>query len=159
MLSGKIGAAHAAPEGAAWIFSCGLLEDFSIRYSMDQFAVCLKKVEFSKFGSPHPLDGLEHLIADRPTKAPDRKENHFDIPVRVLVMYAKDLLTYFGLDHEFLRELAAKGGFQLFTLFDLASGKLPLHSVSVRMMTLADQDTVAICYDAGGDEDGFLLSH
>jgi hypothetical protein len=27
------------------------------------------------------------------------------------------------------------------------------------MMTLADQDKVAIYYDAGGDEDGFLLSH
>jgi hypothetical protein len=27
------------------------------------------------------------------------------------------------------------------------------------MMTLADQDKVAICYDAGGDEDGFLFSH
>ena len=126
---------------------------------MDQFAVCLKKVEFSKFGSPHPLDGLEHLVADCPTKASDRKENYFDIPVRVPVTYAKDLFAYFRLDHEFLGELAAKGGFQLFTLFDLASGKLPLHSVSVRMMALADQDTVAIYYDAGGDEDGFLLSH
>jgi hypothetical protein len=27
------------------------------------------------------------------------------------------------------------------------------------MMTLADQDAVAIYYDAGGNEDGFLLGH
>jgi hypothetical protein len=27
------------------------------------------------------------------------------------------------------------------------------------MMTLADQDTVAIYYDARSDEDGFLLRH
>jgi len=126
---------------------------------MHQFAVRLKEVEFGEFGSPHPLDGLEHLIADRPTKAWDREENHFDIPIRVPVTYAKDLLPYFGLDHQFLSELAAQRGFQVFTVFHLASGKFPLHSVSVRMMTLADQDKVAICYDAGGDEDGFLFSH
>jgi hypothetical protein len=27
------------------------------------------------------------------------------------------------------------------------------------VMTLADQDEVAIYYDAGADEDGFLFSH
>ena len=126
---------------------------------MHQFAVRLKEVEISELGSPHPLDGLEHLIADRPTKASDREENHFDIPIRVPVTYAKDLLPYFGLDHQFLSELATQRGFQVFTVFHLASGKFPLHSVSVRMMTLADQDKVAIYYDAGGDEDGFLFSH
>jgi len=126
---------------------------------MHQFAVRLKEVEISELGSPHPLDGLEHLIADRPTKASDREENHFDIPIRVPVTYAKDLLPYFGRDHQFLSELAAQGGFQVLTVFHLASGKFPLHSVSVGMMTLADQDKVAIYYDAGGDEDGFLFSH
>jgi len=26
-------------------------------------------------------------------------------------------------------------------------------------VALADQDTIPLCYDAGGDEDGFLLRH
>jgi hypothetical protein len=74
-------------------------------------------------------------------------------------MYAKDLLANFSLDREFLGQFATKRGFQSFPLVHLASRKLPLHSVSVRMMTLADQDKVGIYYDAGCDEDGFLLRH
>ncbi len=126
---------------------------------MDQFAVRLEEVEFSQSGSLHPLHGLEHLIADRPVKASHHKKNHFDISIRVPVMYAKDLIANFSLDREFLGQFAAKRGFQSFPLVHLASRKLPLHSVSVRMMTLADQDKVAIYYDAGCDEDGFLLRH
>jgi hypothetical protein len=83
----------------------------------------------------------------------------FDAPIRGPLTYAKDLRPYFRLDHQFLSQLAAQRGFQVFTVFHLASGKFPLHSISVRMMTLADQDKVAIYYDAGADEDGFLFSH
>ena len=136
-----------------------LLNNLSIRDSPYQFAVGLEEVELPELGSRHPLDVLKYPIADCATKASDREENHFHIPIRVSVVYAKDLLPYFGLDHQFLSQLAAQGGFQVFTLSHLASRKFPLHSVSVRMMTLADQDEVALYYDAGGDEDGFLFGH
>ena len=74
-------------------------------------------------------------------------------------MQAKDLFVDLRLDRKLLCQLAAKRGFQFFALFNLTSRKLPLHSVRVGMMALADQHPAALYYDAGGDKDGFLLLH
>ena len=134
-------------------------DDFCIGDSHHQFAVRLKEIEFSELGPRRPLKRFEYLIVHRPSKAPDCKEGHFDVAVRVAVALAKDLLADIGVDREFLGEFAVKGRLQVLAIFDLASGEFPLQPVRVGVMALADQDLVSIDDDAGADENGFLSDH
>jgi hypothetical protein len=72
---------------------------------------------------------------------------------------AEDLLVNVGLNGKFLREFAPQRHFQIFAVANFPARKFPLKAIALRAMPLADQDSVANDYDAGGYQDGFRLKH
>ena len=91
--------------------------------------------------------------------ARDFEKHNFHEPIRIEVAQAENLRPDFRLDRQFFREFPPQRGFQLFALFDLAAGKLPLQAVSIGVVALTDQDAVVTSYDACSDQNGLRLGH
>ena len=72
---------------------------------------------------------------------------------------SEDLLADFGLDGEFLGELTAQGTFQVFSVAHFAPRELPLQAVGIGAVALANQDSVTVHDDAGGNQDGCRVGH
>jgi len=131
-----------------------LLDNFTSGDSLDEFAVGFQKVIFGELQPRRPGHGFENLIGDFSSIGGNRKEHDLDEPIRVAVAQAENFLAHLGIDPELFGELAPKTVLDVFSVPHFTAGEFPLQAVSVRAVTLADENLVSLDEDSSSHEDG-----
>jgi hypothetical protein len=119
----------------------------------------LKKIESEKFVARRPFNRLENAVGGLSPVGLDPKENHFHVAVRIAVTQSIDFLAHLGFNPQLFLKLSPERSPELFPVPNFAAGKLPLKSVGVGAVPLANQDFLPTEEDSCGYQNGFSLTH
>ncbi len=97
-----------------------------------------------KLRAGSPFDGFKDLIGNFSPEGWHREEDDLDEPVGIAVAQPEDLVTDLGVNPELLRKLAMQTLFQVLAVAQFSAGEFPLKAIRIRVMSLANQDALAV---------------